>query len=227
MTVSLAEGIARLLEGRGFDPALPGCAIRVYHEGKALHEEVRGLRQLGQPEAITPTTNFRLASVTKQFTAACILLLVEDQRLRLGTSLDEIIPDFPAYGADITVADLVGHTSGLKDYEDLMPPDFPHTLRDADVLEIMRGQTSGDFPPGSRYRYSNSGYAVLAMIIEKLSGESFPAFLARRIFGPAGIPRGAVITELAGSPVATVADASRILTGSAGTFVVPAGDDAP
>jgi CubicO group peptidase (beta-lactamase class C family) len=132
-----------------------------------------------------------LASVTKQFTAACIMLLVRDGKLHYADHLTDIFPEFPAYGRKITVRNLLNHTSGLPDYEDILTARYPNTpdekipqIHDAGVLKLLEQQTIGKFAPGSKWEYSNSGYATLAMIVEKVSGEGFDEFLKERIFAP-------------------------------------------
>jgi len=187
--MGIVKEIESMLAERGYGPEEPGCAVGVYLEGRPLAEVCRGRRALDATDPITPTTNFRIASVSKQFTAAAVLLLVEQGKLRLQSTLCDLFPGFPAYGAEISVADLVGHTSGLKDYEDLLPADFVGTFRDADVLDLMMRESAGDFEPGSQYRYSNTGYALLALIVDRASGGSFPEFLERSIFRPAGMLR--------------------------------------
>jgi CubicO group peptidase (beta-lactamase class C family) len=135
-------------------------------------------------------TNFRLASVTKAFTAAAVMLLVRDGRLGYDDRLTDLLPGFPEYGRAITVRHLLQHTSGLPDYEDFMPAADPgkpvedSQIDDAGVLELLRGQKAGWFVPGSIWRYSNSGYVVLGLIVARVSGRSFPAFLRERVFQP-------------------------------------------
>src|SRR5581483_2465498 len=102
----------------------------------------------------------------------------------------EVFPEFPDYGRAITIRNLLNHTSGLQDYEDLMPPPNPklpleqNQIKDEDVLKLLERQSSTKFVPGSRWEYSNSGYVVLGMVVQKISGQSFPDFLHDRIFAP-------------------------------------------
>jgi CubicO group peptidase (beta-lactamase class C family) len=131
-----------------------------------------------------PQTNFRLASVTKQMTAMAVIQLVDAGVLDYETKLTEIFPGFPAYGERIAVRHLMTHTSGMIDYESLLPEEQTEQVKDADVLRLMMEQDSTYFEPGSEFRYCNSGYAVLAMAIEELSGMRFADFLAARIFQP-------------------------------------------
>jgi CubicO group peptidase (beta-lactamase class C family) len=169
----------------------PGAAVFVVHNGHVEFRQGYGVTDLRTLHKIDPKTNFRLASFTKQFTAACIILLVHDGKLHYGDHLTDIFPEFPAYGKSITVRNLLNHTSGLPDYEDVLMKQYPNTpdekipqILDEGVLKLLEQQSSGKFAPGSKWEYSNSGYAALAMIIEKVSGKSYGQFLQERIFVP-------------------------------------------
>jgi len=172
-------------------PDSPGFAVGVMRNGQLLFARGYGLADLKSKTRITPQTNFRLASVTKQFTAMAVMLLVHDGKLHYDDTLTDIFPEFPPYGSKITVRQLLTHTSGLKHYEEIYekemagtPPSQIAQLHDADVLRILEQQNAGSFAPGERWEYSNSGYAVLAMIVERVSGKSFADFLRLRIFEP-------------------------------------------
>ena len=172
----------------------PGAAVLVIHDGKPIFRNGYGVTDLRTKQAIEPSTDFRLASFTKQFTATCIMLLVHDSKLRYEEHLTDIFPEFPAYGRSITVRNLLNHTSGLPDYEDILMKQYPDTapekipqILDAGVLKLLEQQSSGTFAPGSKWEYSNSGYATLAMIVEKVSGKPFGQFLHDRIFAPLGM----------------------------------------
>jgi CubicO group peptidase (beta-lactamase class C family) len=168
----------------------PGAGIIVLQDGQVVYLGTRGVADLQGMRPIDGRTTFRLASVTKAFTAAAVMLLVRDGKLRYETSLTEIFPDFPEYGRGITIRHLLHHTSGLPDYEDLMPPADPSVpveqsqIDDAGVFEILKGQKAGWFRPGALWRYSNSGYVLLGLVVQKVSGRSFPTFLRERIFAP-------------------------------------------
>jgi CubicO group peptidase (beta-lactamase class C family) len=125
--------------------------------------------------------------VTKQFTAASILLLAEDGRLKLDDPVRKWFPSLPKAAEPITIRHLLTHTSGLIDYEDVIPETFKPQLHDADVLRLLESQDRTYFKPGSSYRYSNSGYALLALIVERASGRTFATFLRERIFQPLGM----------------------------------------
>ncbi len=168
----------------------PGAGVIVLRDGKVVYIGTRGLADLQSARPIDGRTDFRLASVTKQFTAMAVMLCVRDGKLRYDDRLTGLFPGFPEYGRDITVRHLLNHTSGLPDYEDLMPAADPSRpveeaqIDDRGVLELLRAQKSGWFVPGALWRYSNSGYVLLGLIVEKASGLSFPTFLRERIFAP-------------------------------------------
>ncbi len=173
----------------------PGMAVGVIRDGKLVFAKGYGVADLEKKTPITPDTDFRLASMTKQFTAMSIMLLVHDGKLHYDDTLGKIFPEFPEYGRAITVRELLNHTSGLKDYGDIYekqvgektPMDQVPQLHDRDVLKLMEEQTATSFPPGTKWEYSNSGYAVLAMVIQKVSGEPYQDFVRERIFKPLGM----------------------------------------
>jgi CubicO group peptidase (beta-lactamase class C family) len=174
-------------------PDEPGFAALIRIGGRNTYTRTEGVRDLHSKARIDAHTNFRLASFTKQFTAMAIMLLVHDGRLRYGETLTEIFPDFPAYGKTITIRNLLNHTSGLPDYEDLMdevektkgPGWSPQKqIQDAEVLELLKKENAGKFAPGTSWSYSNSGYVVLGLIIAKVSGQPYGKFLHERIFAP-------------------------------------------
>lgn len=170
-----------------FDNSTPGAAVAVFKDSKKVFSKGYGLADLESNTPIDEKTNFRLASITKQFTAASILLLEKEGLLNLNDKLTDIFADFPKYGKDITIKQILQHTSGLLAYEDYIDDTITIQLLDNDVLDILKERDSTYFEPGTQHRYSNSGYAVLALIVEKLSGKTFPEFLEERIFKPAGM----------------------------------------
>lgn len=167
--------------------AVPGASLLVLKDGRPLLRRAWGLADLEHGTAATPATNYRLASVSKQFIAAAVLLLAEDGRLRLDDPARRWLPELPSGDAAITLHHLLSHSSGLVDYEDLIAPDTTAQLSDADVLRLLSADHAGYFAPGSGYRYSNSGYVLLGLVIERASGQRLPDFLAARIFGPLGM----------------------------------------
>jgi CubicO group peptidase (beta-lactamase class C family) len=172
----------------------PGCAVLVVRDGKTIYKKGYGLADLRTGVAIDSQTNFRLASFTKQFTATAIMLLAKDGKLGYDDTLSRFFPDFPAYGRPITIRQLLTHTAGLPDYEDLYEAKFAKTpssqipqITDSQVLKLLSEQQSAMFPAGSRWHYSNSGYVILGLIVEKVSGMPFQDFLKQRIFDRLGM----------------------------------------
>jgi len=169
----------------------PGAAVLVVRNGKTAFRHGYGVTDLRSHGPIDAKTNFRLASFTKQFTAAAVMLLARDGKLHYDDPLTNFFSGFPPYGRGITVRNLLNHTSGLEDYGELYMKQYPHTppekvpqILDAGVLKLLEQRTSGEFPPGTKWEYSNSGYAMLAMIVEIASGQRFGEFLHERIFVP-------------------------------------------
>ena len=168
-------------------PDAPGISVIVIKDQMVLFKKAYGLADVEAKVTNTTNTNFRLASVTKQFTAMAILILMERGKLSLEGRLADFFPDFPAYGREVTIRQLLNHTSGLPDYEALMPADQKEQLSDEDVLRILEQPTNGNFRPGAKFKYSNSGYVVLGLIAAKVSGKSFARFLDESIFQPLGM----------------------------------------
>src|SRR5690606_15351980 len=127
------------------------------------------------------------ASVSKQFTAAAVLLLAQEGKLSLDDLASRWLPSLPPATRAVTLRHLLTHSSGVLDYEDLMAPDATAQVHDADVLRLLEGEDRLYFAPGSGYRYSNSGCALLALVVERASGERFADFLRTRIFEPLGM----------------------------------------
>jgi CubicO group peptidase (beta-lactamase class C family) len=172
---------------RRYQGQVPGASLLVLQDGEALVRRGYGLSDVEHGIEAGPATDYRLASVSKQFTAAAILLLAQDGKLRVDDPLRRWLPSLPPATAGITLRQVLTHTSGLVDYEDLMAADYPGQIRDAGVLELLSAEDRLYFPPGSAYRYSNSGYALLSVVVEKASGMAYPDFLRQRIFEPLGM----------------------------------------
>lgn len=172
----------------------PGAAAMLRQDGRTVYAKGFGVRDLRSMAKIDPQTNFRLASFTKQFTAMAIMLLVHDKKLRYDQTLSEILPEFPAYGKNVTIRNLLNHTGGLPDYEDLMDAaekakgsaiwSPEHQIQDTEVLALLEKAPGAKFIPGTSWSYSNSGYVVLGLIVAKVSGQPYANFLHARIFAP-------------------------------------------
>jgi CubicO group peptidase (beta-lactamase class C family) len=165
-------------------PDSPGASLLVIKNGRSVLEKSYGLANVEDNIPVAPHTNFRLASVSKQFTAMAIMILLENKKLTLKTTLKEIFPEFSDYGKKINIRFLLNHTSGLLDYEDLIPRGTTMPVIDRDVLWIMEQQSTTAFTPGTQYSYSNTGYSLLACIVEKLSGYTYAYFMKKNIFEP-------------------------------------------
>lgn len=170
---------------RDYDGNVPGASVVIVQNGKIVFRKSYGLAAVETPVKAAPDTNYRLASMTKQFTAMAILTLAHRGKLSLDDRITKFFPEFPELG--ITVRQMLTHTSGLVDYEDVMPANLTIPLRDFDVLWILQQQNKTLFAPGSKWLYSNSGYALLALIVEKTSGQTFAHFLHDNLFAPAGM----------------------------------------
>jgi CubicO group peptidase (beta-lactamase class C family) len=194
---SQAQGPDKSLEESVFGglvkPDEPGFAVLLRYGGRNVFTRTEGLRDLRSKARIDAHTNFRLASFTKQFTAMAVMLLVRDGKLRYDQTLTDIFPDFPAYGKNIAIRNLLNHTGGLPDYEDLMdaaekvkgPLWSPeHQIQDDEVLSLLKNENKGKFISGTSWSYSNSGYVVLGLIVAKAAGQSYGDFLHAHIFAP-------------------------------------------
>jgi len=164
----------------------PGSALLVLGDGKPIHTVLEGAADIQSGRKVTRKTNFRLASITKQFTATAILLLAREGKLDINDPAGKHISPWPAYASGVTIRHLLTHTSGLPDYDNDVPDTTPQ-LTDADVLAFVQKQNALLFAPGAKYSYSNTAYAILALIVEQASRQTFPAFLKARIFQPLGM----------------------------------------
>lgn len=171
----------------------PGVAVAVIRRGETLLAKGYGFANLEQQIKVTPETMFESGSLGKQFTAAGIMALVEDERLKLDDSVRTWLPDAPETWQPITLRRLLSHTSGIPDYTgDQMDYRKDHT--EADLLKLAYGLTL-EFKPGARWNYSNTGYVVLGCIMSKVTGSPYWEFLRKRIFDPAGMPTIRIISE--------------------------------
>ena len=169
-------------------PEAPGAAVVVAMGDSIMFARGYGLADIEHGAPVTPSTSFRLASVTKQFTAAAILMLVEEGKLALDDRLGDVLPEVPAYARDVRVRQLLAHTSGVPDYEPILGGEDGPQVKDRDVLALLHNAHKLYFAPGTSWRYSNSGYALLALIVERVTGERFADYLRQRILDRAGMP---------------------------------------
>ena len=167
---------------RIFGKYTPGAGVAVIKEGRVVHKKGYGRANLKTKENIDADTKFMLASVTKQFTAMAIMMLAEEGKLSYGDNLTQYFSGIPHFWKDITIEHLLTHSSGLPDRFYFIG--YGEGLTNEDILERLIEHRLLYFLPGRRHKYSNSGYNLLAMIIEKASGKKFSEFLKERIFEP-------------------------------------------
>lgn len=168
-------------------PNVPGFSILAIDAGEVVLQHAGGTADIETNAPVTPATNFRMASVSKQFTAAAVLILVDRGLISLDDTLDKFFPGFPDYGKQITVHHLLTHTSGLPDYEELIPAGTTLQLDDLDVVHLLMETDQPLFAPEAKWQYSNSGYALLGMIVEVAAKKPFHEFMVDEIFQPLGM----------------------------------------
>jgi len=185
----ISENIKAILDNifLKYDGNVPGAAMSVSIHGEPIFFKIYGRANLETGDTVKLATNFRLASVTKQFTATCVMILNEVGKLSYDDSLRDLLPEFPHYAEGIKIRQMLQHTSGIRDYDDFTPENYKGQLVDGDVLEMLIKQDSTYFPPGSEYRYSNSAYVLLGLVVERLSEDTFSEFISREIFKPLGM----------------------------------------
>ena len=166
----------------------PGCAVGADLAGTPMVRSVYGMADLEHDVPITPDTVFEVGSVSKQFTAAAVLLLARDGKLSLDDKVRKYIPEMPDVAANITIRQMLNHTAGLRDWGNLVAiAGWPRTTRvhtHALVLDLVSHQRMLNFEPGTRWSYSNTGYNLAAILVDRVSGMSFPDFTRTRIFEP-------------------------------------------
>jgi CubicO group peptidase (beta-lactamase class C family) len=202
-SVTLA-GIASILSGHAaeltpqvdrvfatFTPATPGCAVGVGVDGAQVLARGYGTADLEHDVPISPDTIFEAGSVSKQFTAAAVLLLARDGKLALDDQVRTYIPELPDYGAPLTIRHMLNHTSGLRDWGSVESiAGWPRTTRaytHAHVLDIVSRQRSVNFTPGTHWSYSNTGYNLAAILVSRVAMMPFAEFTRVRLFEPVGM----------------------------------------
>jgi CubicO group peptidase (beta-lactamase class C family) len=171
------------------DPDGPGAVVAVLEDGAFVHRRAYGLADLEWGTPLSPDCSFRIASLTKQFTAAAVMRLEEQRRLGVDDRLEVHLPDWEPRGRAVTIRHLLNHTSGIRDHDE---GQGPRTTRpDLARAEVLKQVFSAPFvsEPGERYRYCNSGYLLLGAVIEAASGQAYAAFLADAFFQPFGMTR--------------------------------------
>src|SRR6201991_1123547 len=169
----------------------PGCAAAVSLNGETVFEKAFGLADLEHNVLNTPQTIFESGSVAKQFTAAALVLLQQDGKLNLDDQVKKYIPELPDYGSPLTIRNLLNHTSGIRDWGTVLGLTGvgrgDRVISQDLALDVITHQRALDFKPGAEYSYSNSGYNLAAIIVERVSKQKFPAFVEERLFKPLGM----------------------------------------
>jgi CubicO group peptidase (beta-lactamase class C family) len=176
---------------RAFDRTeSPGCALGVYRDGRIAYARGYGMANLELGVPITPRTVFDIGSVSKEFAATSILLLQREGKLSLSDDLRRYFPEMPPYAADVTIRNLLNHTSGIRDMFTMMNlagRSFDGVADTVDYLRVITRSAETNFPIGTRYLYSNSGFALLSQIVYRVSHQSLPVFLRQNVLDPLGM----------------------------------------
>lgn len=183
--------ITNVIDSYNLSSNTPGFAFVVARSNTVIHEHFTG-QSNPTHSLITADSKFRIASITKQFTAAAILQLIEAGKLELSTPITTILVKLGPYADGVTIKHMLTHTSGLPDYEDIANEASPDSFTDEDVYQVLCNVSTLDFEPGSAYHYSNTAYCLLAVAVRILSGLSFKDYLETNIFPPAGMTDASV-----------------------------------
>ena len=171
-----------------YKPDEPGVVVRVQQNGKVILEKAYGMADMELGVKMQPDHILRLGSITKQFTAVAILMLVQEGKVNLSDDLTKYLPDYPTGGRKITVTQLLNHTSGIKSYASM--DDFTEIWRKdmtpTELIDHFKNEPF-DFEPGEKWEYNNSAYILAGAIIEKASGMSYADFIEKKIFQPLGM----------------------------------------
>ena len=172
-------------------PTSPGCAVSVMKDGSPVYERGYGMANLEYGIPITPQSVFHVASVSKEFTAMAVELLVNEGKVSWDDDIRTYVPEVPDFGTPITLRHLVHHVSGIRDQWNLLSMAGwrweADVVTQGDVLDITARQTELNFAPGERYLYSNTGFTLLAVVVERVTGQTLRAFTQERIFAPLGM----------------------------------------
>lgn len=186
----LAKNLDSLLNDPKYRPENPGFAVMVIQNGQIVYEQQRGMANLKKRLPVRAETMFNIGSISKQFTAAAILLLEERGQLRTTDPVQKYLPELPDFGATITLQHLIAHTSGIPDHFEVavMQGKMSERLADFDkIVEKLRAAPELSFAPGSDFAYCNTAYMLLAMVVERVSGLSMHDFASKNIFQPLGM----------------------------------------
>src|SRR5687768_3033322 len=190
------ESVDKVFSAYGKDG--PGCALAVVRDGGIVYSKGYGMASLEHGVPITPQTVFDIGSTSKQITAASILLLAQDGKLSLDDDVRKHIPEMPDLGTPVTLRHLLHHTSGVRDYIELLQLgeiSFEDVATDDDALAALSRQKALDFRPGDEHSYSNSGYFLLSLVVKRTSGKTLREFAQERIFTPLGMSSTQILDD--------------------------------
>jgi len=173
----------------------PAVSIMVIEDGAITYQNSNGYADIDKKIPAHSDTNYRIASVSKMFTAMSALVLIDQGKLEFDQKINTILSDFPEYGEEITVRHLMNHRSGLRDYIELAPEDLDYQLVDRDVYKIIQDTDSTYSEPGTTFYYSDTGFSILALVVEEASGQSLPEFMKENIFDKAGMKNAILNVE--------------------------------
>lgn len=186
LATDTSENIDKIFSG--WNESTPGGVLQITREGKTIYRKAFGMADLEHNAKNNTGTIFEAGSVSKQFTAAAALILIEMGKIKFTDNILTYFPDFPAYGKDITIEHLFHHTSGLRDWGSVAQiggwPRGNRVYTPAHVKQIIWRQKTTNFKPGSAYSYSNSNYSMLVFLVEKVSGQTLQSFTAAYLFKP-------------------------------------------
>ncbi|NOT32442.1 MAG: beta-lactamase family protein [Planctomycetes bacterium] len=200
--ISAAEFTKRTAQ-RIVASGVPGAALAVFRDGKLIHQQASGLADVEQRNPYTTELAFEIGSLSKQFTASALLLLVAEGKLALDAPLGTLLDDLPEAWRAATVEQVMQHVSGIPDYEESAGYDYYNEAHAAADIVRRAAEHKPHFNPGERFEYSNTGYYLLSLIVEKQSGLPFERFLATRVFAPLGMRSSYALERPTGVTVAT------------------------
>jgi len=190
-------------EARILASGVPGAALAVFQDGKLIHQQAAGLADVEKKTPYTPELAFEIGSLSKQFTATAILMLVNEKKLALDATLGTLLEDLPEAWRAATVEQVMHHMAGIPDYEEIAGYDYYNEAHEAADIVRRAVEHQPHFKPGERFEYSNTGYYLLSLIVEKKSGLTLDRFLATRVFAPLGMSSSYALERPAGVTVAT------------------------
>ena len=196
----LAPKVDQAVEAQRMEQKIPGVSVAVCRNGKVIKATGYGLGNVEWNGAVTPETIFQTGSVGKQFTSMAVMMLVEEGKIGLDDKITKYIPESPAIWKDVSIRNLLTHTSGISDYggeEDLMGKGVINFRKDYTEEDLIKAFATMkmDFQPGEKWNYSNTGYVLLGIVIHRVTGKFYGDFLQERIFKPLGMSSTHIISE--------------------------------